>query len=320
MHRPPAGLGACPRRTNKSSARDTRAIPPEQPDLQRSARPGQSSRRRTSITVLTILRACSCESNLRTSTKVSPIASTSGSSSSRQATSRSRSSAFERACMPTFSDEQHAHAALGALANRRSGRCSATEPSLHPLPQPPAPRNREVATVHVGGDTSSHDHGPEGVGSRAGADHAGSSGHDRVVVLVAQPLASRACRSRLCSASLAPHHARPSQAHRNQYRRTCVGYILTMARSPNGCQALKTPYLPRSGTLLGPGVTAGYDASALTAAVRDVVAPGRARRRRTVGNDAAHLASDPTSASSHPHPGTVHEEPPSTAREQGSCE
>jgi hypothetical protein len=104
----------------------------------------------------------------------------------------------------------------GCLANRGSDQCSATEPSPHPAPQPPAPRNRDVATVHLGGDTSGHDHGPEGVGSRAGADHAGSSGHDRVVVLVAEPLASRPCRSRLCSASLAPHDARPSQPPRNE--------------------------------------------------------------------------------------------------------
>ena len=100
--------------------------------------------------------------------------------------------------------------AQGCGGRSRSGPRTRRRPkaSAHALPQPLAPRHWEVS-VHAGGNPSGHDHGPEGVGSRAGADHAGSGRHDRVVVLVAQPLSTRAGRSRLCSASLALHDARP---------------------------------------------------------------------------------------------------------------
>ena len=65
---------------------------------------------------------------------------------------------------------------------------------------------------------------------------------------------------------------------------------------------------PRSS--LSAGVPTPYDASTLAVAVRDEVASGlaggRASRSRTVGDDAAQVASDPVSASPHSHPDTAH--------------
>ena len=40
-----------------------------------------------------------------------------------------------------------------------------------------------MAAVHLGRDAAGYHHGPEGVGSCAGSNHAWGGSHDRVVVL-----------------------------------------------------------------------------------------------------------------------------------------
>jgi hypothetical protein len=62
-----------------------------------------------------------------------------------------------------------------------------------------------VTSVHLGCNAARHHHGPECIGMGAGADQGRGSGHDRVVVPVAE-LATRPARGgRLRSAAFTPH-------------------------------------------------------------------------------------------------------------------
>ncbi len=92
-----------------------------------------------------------------------------------------------------------------------------------------------MAAMHLGRDTAGYHHGPEGVGGGAGSNHAGSGSHDRVVVLVAEPLTTRPGRRRLGSASLAAHLADLPTTWKwcRQHR---LGNNYTIAPSPSRCQ------------------------------------------------------------------------------------
>ena len=89
---------------------------------------------------------------------------------------------------------------------------SACEPLPNPVPEALVRQDRDVPAVHLGANALGHDEGADGIGSRAGADHPGGGCHGRVVVLVAQPLATWPGRRRLCSASFTPHARPPSRS------------------------------------------------------------------------------------------------------------
>jgi hypothetical protein len=104
-----------------------------------------------------------------------------------------------------------------------------------------------MATMHLGRDAAGYHHGPEGVGGCTCSNHSGSGSHDRVVVLVAEPLTARSGRSRLGSASLAPHDADLPNAS-EWCRQHCLGNNSTIAPSRSRCQPVGASYAVEVGS------------------------------------------------------------------------